>query len=411
MGIDELKKSDYALLKGKNVALFTNQTGRDSDGNLTLSLLIENDNIKLKKVFVPEHGIFTAVPAGKEVDNEKISEKNLDVFLIKNEVKNVEKYKNLPIVSLYGANRKPNKEMLNGINCIVVDIQDIGIRSYTFLSSMIKIMESAAENNIELIILDRPNPLGGLMVDGNTVEEKFKSFVSYLPISYLHACTLGELAKMANEEAWLGQDSKGKKLKVAKLTIIKMKNWERNMSWEDTGLDWIPTSPNIPNVNSIRGCAFTGVIGEVGMMHVGIGTTSPFLYLGLSNIEFSKIEKQIDDLNMQGINLRKTKYMPLFGSVKDKLLEGYYISFDINKCDKLYSNGLLLLSIFDKNSVFSLKNTFDEKENNSIMFNKVCGTDKINNAIQNKKSINEIKNLLESGKKEYLAIRKKYLLY
>ena len=207
-GIEVLKDNNFDILQGKRVGLITNPTGVDSELRSTIDILFEAKNVNLVALFGPEHGVRGDVYAGDKVQSSTDTKTGL------------------PIYSIYGKNRKPTKEMLSNIDVLVYDIQDIGCRSYTFISTMGLAMIASAESDIEFIVLDRPNPLGGEKIEGNLVEDQFISFVSQFKIPYLYAQTPGELALMLNEENMLGIK--------CKLKVVKMQGWKRDMIWADT---------------------------------------------------------------------------------------------------------------------------------------------------------------------------------
>ena len=218
-GIEVLRDQNFDILKGKRVGLITNPTGVDSHLKSTIDILHEAEDIELVALFAPEHGVRGDVYAGDHVDN------------------TVDPRTGVPMYSIFGKTRKPTPEMLENVDVIVYDIQDIGCRSYTFISTMGMGMIAAAENDKEFVVLDRPNPLGGNRIEGNLVEDGYVSFVSQFKIPYLYGQTPGELALMLNEEGMLGEK--------CKLTVIPMEGWTRNMTWDKTGLEWIPASPHI----------------------------------------------------------------------------------------------------------------------------------------------------------------------
>src|SRR5450432_779466 len=222
LGIDVLVSHDYSLLAGKRVGLITNQTGVNSAGIKTRLLLKRHCN--LVALYTPEHGLDGTEKAGRKVGTAR------------------DRLTGLPIHSLYGATRKPTPEMLRGLDALVFDLQDIGCRSYTYLSTMGKAMEAAGEAGIEFIVLDRPNPLGGQRVEGPPIEKQWISFVGQFPVPYVHGLTAGEMAGMANDRGWMGAR--------CRLVVVPMKGWSRSMAWPDTGLRWVQTSPNIPNALS-----------------------------------------------------------------------------------------------------------------------------------------------------------------
>ena len=249
LGIDVLAKQDFAPLAGKRVGLVTNQTGVSSGGTKTRVIL--KKNVNLVALYSPEHGIDGTVGAGKYVSSRKDGATGLTVH------------------SLYGPTRKPTPAMLRGIDVLVYDMQDIGVRSYTYISTMAKCMEACGENDVEFMVLDRPNPLGGQRIEGPGIDAKWRSFVGQLPVPYLHGMTAGELAKMANAKGWTE--------KRCKLTVIAMQGWSRSMLWNETGLRWVQTSPNIPRAASVAFYAATSIFGSLdgSGFDVGIGV-SPF---------------------------------------------------------------------------------------------------------------------------------------
>ncbi len=387
-GIDVLLDNDCNILKGKKIAVLANYTARNSSGIETIRLLSGRSDLDFKYIFTPEHGYFTNIPAGLSVENDSIY--------------------GIPIYSLYGNVRKPARQLMNDIDAIVIDIQDIGVRSYTYISTIYKTMQQAALNNKEVVVLDRPNPIGGLIVDGNVLDTKFKSFVGIIPVAYIHGLTVGELAQMINEEGWL-EDSDTRFLKC-KLTVVKMKNWRRWMSWEDTGLQWFPTSPHVPSIESVRGIATLGIFGELGILSIGIGTTSPFQYIGHNSFEPLKLQLIQQNLNLAGITLNITKYRPFYGFSNGKDLWGIYLKFQLNNDFKPYSAGINLILEIKK----IYPQLFDSKKfaKKSIeMFNKVTGTDLLFKSIFEEYSPENINKILSNGFNEFLIMRNKYLIY
>lgn len=249
-GIDVLRARGFDALRGKRVGLITNQTSRTASGEPTRSVLAHAAGVQLVALFAPEHGIDGTIGAGKKVGTTK------------------DRLTGLPVYSLYGATRKPTPEMLRGLDALVFDLQDIGCRSYTYLSTMAKGMEAAGEAGIEFIVLDRPNPLGGQRVEGPPIEKEWISFVGQFPVPYAHGLTAGEMASMANDRGWLASR--------CRLVVVPMKGWSRSMVWPDTGLRWNQTSPNIPNAMSPFYYAATGIAGNLGNLDLGIGTGAPF---------------------------------------------------------------------------------------------------------------------------------------
>jgi len=388
-GIDILIDSNFTQIQNKKIAVLANYTARSSKGIETVKLLQNKSNFDFKYIFTPEHGYFTNVPAGLAVDNDSIY--------------------GIPIYSLYGNVRKPAHTLMKEIDAIVVDIQDIGVRSYTYISTIFKTMQQAAQYNKEVIILDRPNPIGGLIVDGNVLDMKFKSFVGIVPIPYIHGLTIGELATMINDEGWL--DNNETRFTKCKLKVIKMENWQRWMSWEDTKLEWYPTSPHVPSMESVRGIATLGIFGELGFLSIGIGTTSPFQYIGHNTFEPAKLQQISDKLLFNGLNLNITKYRPFYGFSSGKDLWGIYLKFPLNNEFKPYSTGIKIFNEIKKSyPVLFIESNISKKQ--IEMFNKVTGTDELFELIFSKNDNSEqIDRLLNRGLNNFLILRNKYLLY
>jgi len=253
LGIDVLQKNDFDLLKGKRVGLVTNQTGVNSTGVKTR--LILRKHVNLVALYTPEHGLDGTEKAGVDVRSRRDPLTGLKAY------------------SLYGDTRKPTPEMLAGVDVLVYDMQDIGCRSYTYISTMGKCLEACAEQGKEFIVLDRPNPLGGNRVEGMGMDPKWISFVGQFPIPYVHGMTVGELALMANAKGWMGPK--------ANLQVVRMHGWSRSMTWPMTGLRWVPTSPNIPLPMSPHYYVITGVVGELaGGLDQGLFSPRAFQILG-----------------------------------------------------------------------------------------------------------------------------------
>jgi uncharacterized protein YbbC (DUF1343 family) len=277
LGIDVLGQDDYELLRGKRVGLITNQTGVDSHGIKTRVLLRKHCN--LVALYTPEHGLDGTEKAGRYVKSRRDPLTGLTAY------------------SLYGPTRKPTPSMLRGVDVLVFDIQDIGCRSYTYISTMGRCMETAAENNIDFVVLDRPNPLGGLRVEGPSVERQWISFVSQFPIPYVHGMTVGELAKMINAKGWIN----GR----CNLTVVPMRGWSRSFIWSDTGLRWYPTSPNIPYARSPFYYVATGLVGELSGPETGVGGRAPFEVISASWVNSGDFTRYLQSLGMPGVTFRE----------------------------------------------------------------------------------------------------------
>ncbi len=387
-GMDVLIETNFDSLAGKKIGLLTNFTGRTSKGTLSAEEFLKTKRCTLIKIFTPEHGFYTTVPAG-----EHVSDDNFD---------------GIPVLSLYGSSRKPSREQLRQCDAIAVDLQDIGVRPYTYISSVYNLMSACSDEGIPVYILDRPNPLGGLVVDGNVVEKDKESFIGIAPLPYVHGCTIGELALMFNSEDWLPKDKNGNP-KKCDLHIIKMQNWKRWMWWDDTGLEWFPTSPHIPTVDAARGAAMLGAWGELALFSIGIGTTLPFQYVGSPNFNTDEILKKLND-SMPGVQLMPTKYNPTYGMYNGKNCNGFLLKFTPDSLFKPYTDGIRLVlairSLYP--SLFNKKNFSSQAR---AMFTKATGTDEIFDLLTEGKSDSEILNAAKKGLDDFIKIRAKYLLY
>jgi uncharacterized protein YbbC (DUF1343 family) len=388
LGIDVLQDSNFKAITNKKIALLTNSTGRNSTGITTVEILANQPNVELKAVLTPEHGYYTNIPAGLAVENDSIN--------------------SIPVISLYGAANSPDKNFISSIDAIVVDVQDIGVRSYTYLSSVYKTMEAAARNNKEIIILDRPNPLGGLIVDGNMLDSGMSSFVGIISVAYIHGLTLGEIAMMINKEGWL-KDVSGKSIEC-NLKIIKMSGWKRWMLWEDTGLLWYPTSPHVPTVNAIRGLATLGIFGELGFLSIGIGTTSPFQYIGEKSFKIKDLQNITSTIIDSGLDLSLTKFRPFYGMYSSNDINGFYLQFPLSNQFKPYSSGIdLILKIREYYPKVFDKSKIDSKAKE--MFTKVTGSKLLFDAIFDFMPEDQIHIIANKGFQDFLNLRNKYLLY
>ncbi len=275
LGIDVLREQGFAAVAGKRLGLVTNQTGTDAAGRLDRAILKNAPGVRLVALFAPEHGINGTVEAGRKVGDARDGVTGLHVF------------------SLYGATRKPTPAMLQGLDALVFDLQDVGCRSYTYLSTMARCMEACGEAGIEFIVLDRPNPLGGQRVEGPGVESQWISFVGQFPVPYVHGMTAGELAKMINASRWTAAP--------CRLTVVPMRGWNRGMTWRDTGLRWIRSSPNIPRGDSPLYYAATGIVGNLGGLDLGIGTDVPFQRVGASYLDAEAFTARLRALGLAGV--------------------------------------------------------------------------------------------------------------
>jgi len=293
LGIDVLESQGFAALRGKRIGLLTHPAGVNRRGESTIDVLRRAPGVQLVALFGPEHGIDGTIKAAVNIDH------------------GTDARTGLPVYSLHGAHRKPTPAMLKGLDALVVDLQDIGTRSYTFISAMLYTMAACFENNVELIVLDRPNPLGGLKVDGPPLDAQWKSYVGAFRVPYVHGLTIGELARMAKESPGVMRVpnalnvSEENRLR-GRLTIIPMRGWTRSMRWPETGLKWIPTSPYIQDFAAVIGYPMTGLGSELGQFSHGFpGPRYPFRGIAHPRIKDDVLEKELRALNLPGLNYRR----------------------------------------------------------------------------------------------------------
>jgi len=385
-GIEILRERGFDLLRGKRVGLITNPTGVDAKVHSTIDILFSTAEVKLVALFGPEHGVRGDHSAGDRVESYMDDRTKLQVY------------------SLYGKTRKPTKEMLKGIDVLVYDIQDIGCRSYTFISTMGLAMEAAAEQGIEFVVLDRPNPLGGLRVEGNVVEKGFESFVSQYPIPYVYGLTCGELARMLNDEGMLANGVK------CKISVVPMKGWKRTMTFEQTGLVWVPTSPHIPTAATPMYYVGTGVLGELGVISEGVGYTLPFEVLAAAWIEPTRFAMRMNSLKLDGVLFRPITFKPFYGRHKDKELNGIQIHMtDYSKAD-LLSLQFMFLQIH--NDLYPDKNPFEMADASALKgFDRVLGTDDVRKRFSKSMRFEDVKEYLNKDVEGFRKKSKGYHLY
>ena len=385
-GIDMLERQNFKPLQGKRVGLITNPTGINRYLKSTIDILHDAPNVQLVALYGPEHGVRGDIYAGAKVQDQK-DEKT-----------------GLPIFSLYGKTRKATKEMLRGIDALVYDIQDIGSRSFTFISTMGLAMEAAAENGIELIVLDRPNPLGGLHVEGNVVEDDCVSFVSQFRIPYIYGLTCGELAKMLNGERMLANGVQ------CKLTVIKMKGWKRKMTFADTGLPWIASSPHIPQALTAWYYPTTGIVGELGYLSIGVGYTLPFQLFAASWIDAEELANAMNAQQMPGVTFRPIHLRPFYSTGKGEQLQGIQIHITNYKTVQLTPIQFVLMQeiarLYPEHSVMEHAN-----QQRFSMFDKVCGSKQIRQRFMLRNQWSDIESYWNKDVKPFKILSKKYYLY
>ena len=386
-GIEMLQESRFKILEGKRVGLITNPTGVDSRLKSTIDILFEAPDVNLVALYSPEHGIRGDVTAGGHVAD------------------NVDPLTGLPVYSLYGANKKPSPEILKGIDVLIYDMQDIGCRSYTYISTMGLAMEAAAENNIEFITLDRPNPLGGNRFEGQpNVEPQLVSLVSQFPVTYVHGFTVGELAAFLNGEGLLKNGIR------CKLTVIKMKGWKRKMNFKATGLPWVISSPHIPHAETAYFYAMSGILGELYSFNIGIGYTLPFELFAAEWVDAEKLAANLNSLKLPGVLFRPIHYKPYYGTQKDIYLHG--VQTCITDVDEIPLTLIQFYVMQECHKLYPDKNVFEMCEASRLnMFDKVCGTGRIRETFSRNFTVKSIQSIWNKDVDDFKKKAKKYFLY
>lgn len=299
LGIDVLEERGFDLVKGKRIGLLTHPAGVNRRGVSTIDVLRRAPGVKLVALFGPEHGVYGDARAEVAVAD------------------TIDQRTGLPVHSLYGKFRKPTKAMLKGLDAMVIDLQDIGTRSYTFSSCMLYTMAACFENHVEVIVLDRPNPLGGLKADGPPLDPQWKSYVGAFRVPYVHGLTIGELARMAKEAPGVmtipGVLNVPDAVRArGKLTVVPMRGWTRSMRWPETGLTWVPTSPMIQDFGACVGYAMVGLGTyfdpgskfDIGFRH-GVGNYYAFLGLSHKTVKSDALERELRALKVPGLAFQR----------------------------------------------------------------------------------------------------------
>ena len=381
LGIDELEKSNFAVLQGKRVGLVTNPSGVDSTGRSAISILYHGSGFHLVKLFGPEHGIDGKTEAGKKVSNSRDAHTGLPVYALYN--------------TPQGEYRHPTHQMFSGLDAVVYDVQDLGNRSYTFISTLGYVMDEAAKDNIQVIVLDRPDPLGGVRIEGPRLAPSFKpSFVGLYDIPYVYGLTPGELALWINAK-YLA--------KPCRLTIVAMKGWIRPMVWEDTGLRWVPTSPNIPTIGAARGYTATGFLGEIGI-ESGIGGPVPFQTIAGKGWPDSDLARRFNALHIPGVHASAYHYYA--GANYD----GVYLQIDPRNSGNLTAINFQAIEILEQeiDHFSTFGHTIADQRD---MFDKVSGNTSIRHQLVSGRPVSDIIHSWDAGVARWAQERQPYLLY
>ena len=384
-GLEIFLKTTHKSIWNKRIGLLCNQASVDRNFQHARVLINKKFPGQLTALFSPQHGFF-----GEKQDNMIESGDIKDPVL------------DIPVFSLYGKSRKPTREMLDRIDLLIIDLQDAGTRVYTFIYTMAYCLEAARKFNKKVIVLDRPNPVGGTRLEGNILSRESTSFVGLYPIPMRHGLTIGEIAFLFNSQFNIGCD----------LEIIPMDGWKRSFYFSDTGLPWIPPSPNLPT--PVSAMVYPGqVIWEGTNISEGRGTTQPFELFGAPFINTSKILSYLDKNNLPGIILRETVFEPTSNKYNGELCKGFQLHITDQDQYQPYATALMLLQavLAVHGGLFQWKTTPYEYEFTRLPIDLIIGDKKIRQKIECLNSINDITSAWEKGLKDFAEISEKYYLY
>jgi uncharacterized protein YbbC (DUF1343 family) len=384
-GLEEFFNQNLHLLyQNKKAALVTNHTGIDPQFVTTISRFDEATyGPKIITLFFPEHGLTGANWAEEKLNDQHHCKRK--------------------IYSLHGKTRRPSEEMLKDLDLIIYDIQDIGSRTYTYISTLFYVMEEAKKHDLEVVVLDRPNPMGGLIVDGPLLEATYRSFIGYVNTPYCHGMTVGELAQYFNAETKLN----------CKLSVVKMTGWQRHMTFNQTGLPWVPTSPYIPEADTPFFYASTGLFDSLNLVNIGIGYTLPFKIIGAPFIDKDKFATSLNHLKLPGVKFLPFSFKPFYGRYQEQVCQGVKIVIQDPKEYLPVTTAFALMGI--------LKSLYPQKFNHALnhltknemsTFYKVCGTEDVLNILKTEKFPTwKLLTKFDEQRKAFLEKRAPFLLY
>ncbi|RXJ02552.1 DUF1343 domain-containing protein [Anaerobacillus alkaliphilus] len=379
-GLEQLLyQSTYKSLKDLRIGLVTNHTSVTKELKFGIDELLK-ENFKIKKIFSPEHGFRGNNRAGDKLADE------------------IDERTGLPVYSLYGDTKRPTADMVKGLDALIFDIQDIGVRFYTYIYTMAYCMEAAKEHNLQFIVLDRANPITGVKVEGNILDENFQSFVGLYPIPLRHGMTVGELAQMFNEHFQIG----------CSLKVISLKNWERSYWFDETKLPWVMPSPNSTSLEMATlypgTCLFEGT-----NLSEGRGTTKPFEIVGASWINGYEWAKRLNQLSLPGVIFRETFFTPYTSKYQGELCQGVQVHVTDREVVKPVEVGIAMIA--EAKQLYPNEFQWFEAVPGRFFIDLLMGTNEFRKIIDEQKSIEQWLAKENSKLESFKAIREKYLLY
>ncbi|PTL38564.1 DUF1343 domain-containing protein [Alkalicoccus saliphilus] len=381
LGVEVLLEDQFDVIEGKNVGLITNPTGVDRSLTSIVDLLHDDDRVNLVSLYGPEHGVRGDAQAGDWVP-----------FY-------TDEVTDLPVYSLYGETRQPTAEMLEGVDVLLFDIQDVGTRFYTYIYTMAYAMEAAEENDIEFVVLDRPNPLGGLDVEGPVLEDKYSSFVGLYPIPLRHGMTVGELALYFNEEFDIHAD----------LTVVEMNRWNRSFTYDDLPLEWVAPSPNMPTTDTAFVYPGAALIEGTNVSE-GRGTTKPFEFIGAPFMNSTELSRELNAEDIDGVTFRAASFTPSFSKHAGELSHG--VQIHVTDAESLNSVEMGLHLVKKIHDLYPEDFEFREENESGIsFFDQLIGNGEVRSQIEEGLSVEEIMADWDEEMADFEEKRQNYLLY
>ena len=377
-GIEMLLKQPPDFLRDKRIGLVTNPTGVDSELRSSIDLLAQHPHLHLVALFGPEHGVRGNVQAGEKVEA------------------SVDEATGLPVVSLYGEHREPTAEMLEGIDVLLFDIQDVGARFYTYPYTLAGAMRAARRAGIPVMVLDRPNPIGGVKIEGPVLESEYASFVGQFPIPVRHGMTMGELARLFNDAFAIG----------AELHVVPVEDWNRSVAEPGHSLHWVPPSPNMPTPDTALVYPGTALFEGTNVSE-GRGTTRPFEIIGAPFILAEALANHMNNLGLPGVRFRPVWFTPTFSKHAGALCGGVQIHVTDREAYLPFRTGLSLLkAIHDLHP-----QAFRFEPGTPPFFDKLAGNGWIRQGIEEGESVDAMEARWAPELRSFEEVRRRYLLY
>ena len=383
-GLDVLVAERASVLRGRRVALVAHQASVDSKLRHAAPLLADMRGMTLAALWAPEHGLWGAPQDHAHIRSTR------------------DPLTGLAVASLYGLRREPTPAMFRGIDTVVVDLQDVGSRYYTFIWTTALVMRAAAAAGVEVVVLDRANPLGGARVEGNVADSAYASFVGLYPLAIRHGMTIGEIAAYLNATHELG----------CRLTVVRMRGWRRRMLWEETGLPWVAPSPNMPTPDTARvypgGCLYEGT-----NLSEGRGTTRPFEWVGAPYLEADAYAEGLEALRLPGVTFRPARFTPMFHKWAGQLCDGVQIHVTDVARFKSYLTGIAIMAVARRQAPrgFAWRRPPYEFERKLLPIDIICGTDAIRKGIERGRPLRAIERAWAPGLAAWMRRRARFLLY